>query len=56
MHFQVSNVIDFPFPNAFQVVQSCLAYFIVETFAIHNKDNILVIPLPISTSYWDANN
>lgn len=41
-HFQASNTTDHPFPDAFQMVQSGMVYFIIGTFAIHDKDDILV--------------
>ncbi len=46
-HFQSPNTTNHPFADAFEMVQSGLVYFITGTFAIHNKDNILVIPLKI---------
>ena len=41
-HFQSPNTTNHPFPNAFEMVQSGCVYFIAGTFAIHNKDNILL--------------
>jgi len=41
-HFQSPNTTNHPFPDAFEMVQSGCVYFIAGTFAIHNKDNILV--------------
>lgn len=43
-HFQSLNITDHPFPDAFEMVQSGSVYFIAGTFAIHNTDNVLVIP------------
>ena len=41
-HFQSPDVANHPFPDAFQMVQSGLVYSIVGTFAVHDKENILV--------------
>jgi len=46
-HFQSPNVTNHPFPDAFEIVQSGSVYFVAGTFAIHNKDNILVTPKTI---------
>jgi len=43
-HFQSPNTTNHPFPDAFEMVQSGSVYFIAGTFAIHNKENILVPP------------
>jgi len=44
-HFQSPNLEDHPFPDAFAAVQSGSVYFIVGTFAVHNRDILLVHPL-----------
>jgi hypothetical protein len=46
-HFQSPNLDDHPFPDAFVMVQSGSFYFITGTFAVHNRDNILVSPFMI---------
>ena len=46
-HFQSPNDTNHPFPDAFEMVQGGSVYFIAGTFAIHNKDNILVTPYKI---------
>jgi len=46
-HFQSPNTTNHPFPDAFEMVQSGSVYFIAGTFAIQNKDNILVTPYTI---------
>ena len=46
-HFQSPNTDNHPFPDAFEIVQSGLVYFIAGTFAIHDKENILVTPSTI---------
>ena len=42
IHFQSANTFDHPFSDAFEPVQSDATYFIVEIFAIHNVNNILI--------------
>src|SRR5579862_934132 len=44
-HFQSPNLDDHPFPDAFAMVQSGSVYFIVGTFVVHDRDNILVYDL-----------
>ena len=46
-HFQSPNTTNHPFPDAFEMIQSGLVYFITGTFAFHNQHNILVIPYNI---------
>jgi len=41
-HFQTSNLVDHPFPDAFETIQSGSVYFINGTFAVQNNDIILV--------------
>jgi hypothetical protein len=43
-HFQSPDTDNHPFPDAFTMVQSGSVYLIVGTFAIDNKENILVPP------------
>jgi len=44
-HFQSPNTDQHPFSEAFEIVQSGAVYFITGTFAIRNKDYILVTTL-----------
>ena len=44
-HFQSPNTDMHPFPDAFELVQSGSVYFITGTFAVQDKDQILVTPL-----------
>ena len=46
-HFQSPDIANHPFPDAFQMVQSGLVYFIVGTFAVHDREKILVYLLII---------
>ena len=48
VHFQSLSTVDHPFPDAFETVQSGFIYFITGTFAVHDKDKILVTPSKIS--------
>ena len=46
-HFQSPTTVNHPFPDAFEIVQSGFVYFITGTFAVHDKDKILVTPSKI---------
>ena len=47
IHFQSPDIANHPFLDAFQMVQSELVYFIIGTFAVHERENILVYSLII---------
>ena len=47
IHFQSPSTAIHPFPDAFETVQSGSIYFITGTFAVHDRDKILVTPAKI---------